>query len=276
MFLAHLLHSVIEDDWKVLHIVNHEQVFSKTTHVVSERNYSDRRRSPLWLRDSKERFSNETWTTVEDLCAESLPYEDKEFDFVICDHSLVTLRDPLVLCKEMQRVGKKGYIEFTSAIMSFVEGVEREGVVGYPHHRWFVDVYEGKLRFAFRNHLIQSLKEYHIQKPEWAKGVNPLKSATGVFWDSSFEVYEDKEISVFPDWHFEEVFGNEWNKRPEMFFLANHPVPVLVNETPFKPNTLVTNKELDVKFGVSLVDENGRPSMDMYKFETILEQQGKL
>lgn len=276
MFLSHLLCSIIENDWKVLLVTNHQQYFGRANSVLSEKKLSESRRSPTWFADAKNHFSEETWTTVGDLSDVPWPFNDNEFDLVICGHTLEIARDPLALCKEMQRVSKRGYIETISPVMSFVRDLDRRDVAGYPHHRWFVDVKDNKLIFTFRNQLVQNLEEYHIYKPDWAKGINPLKNALGIFWEDSFQCCEDKDAAEFPDWYFEEVFGNDWAKNPKEFFHCNQPVPVLLNKSPFTKGMLVTNKELDIKFSVSMFDSSGRPSADMRKFEVFLKQQGKL
>lgn len=47
--------------------------------------------------------------SVADIC--NLPFRDKEFDFVFCSHVLEHVEDPKRACKEIIRVGEKGYIE---------------------------------------------------------------------------------------------------------------------------------------------------------------------
>jgi len=42
---------------------------------------------------------------------EALPFADKEFDFVFCSHVLEHTLNPLKACRELMRVGKRGYIE---------------------------------------------------------------------------------------------------------------------------------------------------------------------
>jgi len=45
----------------------------------------------------------------------ALPFPDKVFDYVYCVHVLETLDDPLQACKELMRVGKRGFIEVPTA-----------------------------------------------------------------------------------------------------------------------------------------------------------------
>jgi len=42
---------------------------------------------------------------------ESLPFKDKEFDFVYCSHVLEHVKNPGIACRELMRVGARGYIE---------------------------------------------------------------------------------------------------------------------------------------------------------------------
>src|SRR5947199_219349 len=58
-----------------------------------------------------ERFCKDTWVQ-RDICHhDPWPFRDKQFDFVICSHTLEDVRDPLWVCSELFRVGKRGYIE---------------------------------------------------------------------------------------------------------------------------------------------------------------------
>lgn len=42
---------------------------------------------------------------------EQLPFKDKEFNFVYCSHVLEHVNTPSKACREIMRVGKRGYIE---------------------------------------------------------------------------------------------------------------------------------------------------------------------
>ena len=42
---------------------------------------------------------------------ESKLFDDKEFDFVVASHILEHVEDPVNFCKELVRIGKRGYIE---------------------------------------------------------------------------------------------------------------------------------------------------------------------
>ena len=51
---------------------------------------------------------------------ESLPFEDNEFDYVVCKHVLEHVDDPIKFLKELSRVGKMGYLETPSLIGEFL------------------------------------------------------------------------------------------------------------------------------------------------------------
>lgn len=93
------------------------------------------------------------------ICAsiEALPFPDDKFDFVYCSHVLEHVRDPVKACRELLRVGKRGYIETPSKLA--------EMVAGYPSHRWLVDIVDGTLTFErrwFIEHPLQNMALAHI------------------------------------------------------------------------------------------------------------------
>ncbi|SFB60068.1 methyltransferase domain-containing protein [Algoriphagus aquimarinus] len=48
------------------------------------------------------------------------PFEDKEFDYVICSHVLEHVINPEIFIMEIVRVGKKGYIEFPTIYYEYL------------------------------------------------------------------------------------------------------------------------------------------------------------
>ena len=47
---------------------------------------------------------------------EKLPFKDKEFDYVILSHVLEHVPEPFNLKKEIERIGKAGYIELPTKL----------------------------------------------------------------------------------------------------------------------------------------------------------------
>lgn len=95
-----------------------------------------------------------------DLANEPLPYGDKEFDFVYARHILEDMQYPFLLIKEMQRVGKMGYIETPSPIAEIGRGVDGGSPPfrGYHHHKWIVWVFGNELRFVSKYPMVEYLR----------------------------------------------------------------------------------------------------------------------
>src|SRR5690242_14899243 len=80
-----------------------------------------------------EHFTRDTWLKV-DVCTDPLPFADKSIDYLVCSHTLEDLRDPIRVCKEINRVAKRGYIEVPSRRMETIRNLEHRGYPGYYHH----------------------------------------------------------------------------------------------------------------------------------------------
>lgn len=68
---------------------------------------------------------------------ENLPFDDKEFDYVICSQVLEHVDDPVTFIKEQCRVAKRGYMETPSLIGEFL----------FPKasHKWVILDIDNKL-----------------------------------------------------------------------------------------------------------------------------------
>lgn len=66
-----------------------------------------------------------------------LPFDDKEFDYVICNQVLEHVDDPEAFLKEQSRVSKRGYIETPSLIGELLHPKES--------HKWVIVDIDGKL-----------------------------------------------------------------------------------------------------------------------------------
>jgi len=81
---------------------------------------------------------------------EKMPFGDREFDFVYCSHVLEHVRDPAQACREIMRVGKRGYIECPRSWVEYVfESVD---------HKWLVDHERNCL--IFREKLDEERKDF--------------------------------------------------------------------------------------------------------------------
>ena len=100
-----------------------------------------------------------------------LPFKDKSFDTIICRHVIEHVDNPLEFLKELQRVGKKGYIEFPSIFCELIRGgfgnqvqirdmfpavlkkhlADIEHGTGTPGHKWFIAPIKNRLYFVAKN-----------------------------------------------------------------------------------------------------------------------------
>lgn len=58
------------------------------------------------------------------------PFEDNEFDYIICSHVLEHVNNPDSFLNEIQRVGKKGYLEFPTLYYDYIYNI--------PEHKLFL------------------------------------------------------------------------------------------------------------------------------------------
>jgi methyltransferase family protein/glycosyl transferase family 2 len=123
--------------------------------------------------------------------AEKLPFRDREFDFVFCSHVLEHTVDPEAACRQIQRVGKRGYVEVPHHVSEYL--------TGNPTHRWLVTPIEsgGKrgLRFQPKNFvespLRNVLQSHIVNDPEFQSvAVGSFRNLLNIqlAWEGSFPV----------------------------------------------------------------------------------------
>lgn len=166
-------------------------------------------------------FSKDTWI-CSDMCArEPWPFEDKQFDFAVCKHTLEDVRDPIWVCQELTRVAKAGYVETPSRVIESMPGVERSRYCGYSHHRWLCDITEEGIEFLFKHAQLHAYPRFQVTPlslgstrtrrhswresldplvalgtvvHRWFREVNPKYAAAGFFWFGSFGFREKLTI----------------------------------------------------------------------------------
>lgn len=122
----------IQDGWRVLDVGSGHNPHPKANVLLDKHLKDDTERSGKPLKADKERVFVEG-------DAESMPFGNKEFDYIIASHIAEHVDNPEKFCKELIRVGKRGYIETPS---KFAEILFDE-----PYHRWYVYIYNGVLVF---------------------------------------------------------------------------------------------------------------------------------
>lgn len=120
----------------------------------------------------------------------NFPFKDNEFDYVICSHVLEHVDDANVFLSEIQRVGKKGYLEFPTIYYDYI--------YNFPEHKLFLLKNEGVINW--------------MTKEE--SGLNKFSSVQRFFYRTCELGYFDT-INSFKDYFFQgfEWFGSVKSKR---------------------------------------------------------------
>ncbi len=164
------------------------QPLNRANHVIDAMPYETRGVFGS-LGEGPEMFSKETWV-CRDLCArEPFPFEKKEIDYVFCSHTLEDLRDPIFVCSEMVRVGKRGYIEVPSWLVECSLGIESRSYAGWYHHRWIVEIQGGQLTFTHKPHNLHSRWSLRVPRSVTAS-LEEEDLASYLFWNNEFAFRE--------------------------------------------------------------------------------------
>ena len=75
-----------------------------------------------------------------------LPFKDREFDYVVCAHVIEHVNDPIFFKKEIERIGKSGYIELPTRLNdNMVFGCDEE-IFG---HKWWFEFDDDDKKLVF-------------------------------------------------------------------------------------------------------------------------------
>jgi len=137
----------------------------------------------------REWFTRDTWVQ-QDICSrQPWPFTDKQFDFAVCSHTLEDVRDPLSVCSELVRVAKAGYVEVPSRRLETCRGIERPGMVGLSHHRWFVEPLDHELLFIPKYHFIHTHWRYSFPK-SFSRSLSASERVSVLWWEDDFRFRE--------------------------------------------------------------------------------------
>jgi glycosyltransferase involved in cell wall biosynthesis len=104
----------------------------------------------------------------------NMPFLEKEFDYIIASHIAEHIENPDVFCRELSRVGKRGYIETPGMLCEFI--------FNEPFHKWLVYksgrtlVFKEKTRFKVFSEFFYRL----IYINERRSGHKPLYSSSKI------------------------------------------------------------------------------------------------
>jgi hypothetical protein len=176
----------VDDDALVLDVGGWAKPFVRADWVIDLMPYETRGR---FGRDGSgpERFSERTWIR-RDLCDRApFPFDDDQFDFVVCSHTLEDIRDPIWVCGEIDRVGRAGYLEVPSRLEEQSYGFQGPWV-GWGHHRWLVDMSDGRVDFVFKHDVVH--REGDHLPAGFQERLRPEERVQWMWWDGSFEFRE--------------------------------------------------------------------------------------
>jgi SAM-dependent methyltransferase len=183
----------IASGYKVLDIGGWAMPFNRADYVLDIQPYETRGMFGS-LGPGPERFTRDCWI-VRDICDHTpYPFPDKFFDYVICSHTLEDIRDPIFVCSEMNRIGKRGYIEVPSMLEELCMGVEHRRYAGRSHHRWLTNIAGNEIVLTLKYHSIHSYWKYHLPRRR-ATALSPGERVQFLFWAGHFNYREQVLIT---------------------------------------------------------------------------------
>jgi hypothetical protein len=183
----------IGDDDLVLDVGGWITPFTRADWVIDLMPYETRGRHGI-QGAGEERFTADTWIQ-RDICdREPWPFEDGQFDFVLCGHTLEDVRDPVWVCSELNRVAKRGYIEVPSRLEEHSYGFQGPWV-GWGHHRWLVDITGNRIEFVMKHHVIHGPEQNWFPR-RFYDTLSEDEKAQSLWWDGSFEYSERIMLSA--------------------------------------------------------------------------------
>jgi hypothetical protein len=135
----------------------------------------------------EERFGPDTWVR-RDICdREPWPFDDRQFAFAVCSHTLEDVRDPVWVCAQLQRVAAAGYVEVPALREELTYGIQGPWI-GWGHHRWLVTIDAGRIEFIFKHHVVNR-DGSHL--PEGSMdGAPPEERVQTMWWEHGFDARE--------------------------------------------------------------------------------------
>lgn len=152
-------------------------------------------------------FKNQKFMTAD---GERLPFADKEFDYVICNHVLEHVEDPTSFLSEQFRVAKRGYIETPSLL--------GEHLIPKKSHKWVILEIDNKVVLVDKAR-IASIENfdfgdiYQAYLPKNAIGfkilerTHPNLLTVRIEWEGSFEFVINPSDEVLRSY-----FEKPWNE----------------------------------------------------------------
>lgn len=226
--------ALIDPGERVLDVGGAAEVFPRADVVVDLAPYASRKPGRLSAA-MPERFGPGDWH-VGDICAPEVwrAFRDKEFDFVVCSHTLEDVRDPIFVCAQLVRVAKAGYIEVPSRFRECAKWRYGELGMGFEHHRWIVDVEDGTVAFSAKQDWMGQFDFLGEDRRHYLDAGPP--HFTAVHWTGSFDYVErmSKGIPVDCEGIFDFYDHYDYGRRDPLH---------VVRDVPHRGRTLLEGHE---------------------------------
>ncbi len=161
-YQSRLIDFDIPAEARVLDIGSGSDPFPHATVLVDRFPEATCHRTTAWVTQGKPIYQADV---------QQLPFADKVFDFVSCVHVLEHVDDPLRACLEIQRVGKRGYIEtpamMKDALFSWARDMHKWHVVGIADTLCFFEYTDRQLdgvRSTAVRHMIYGQYHHPLQE----------------------------------------------------------------------------------------------------------------
>lgn len=182
------LEAMLAPNARVLDVGGGASPFARADWVIDLMPYGERGLYGSPPDPESERFNATTWVQ-RDICArEPWPFTDKQFDFVICSHTLEDIRDPIWVCDELIRVAGAGYIEVPSRLEEQTYGFQGPWT-GWGHHRWLIDIEEDQITFVLKHHVLHGRESDHFPA-SFRDSLMPEQLVQCLWWTGSFRYRE--------------------------------------------------------------------------------------
>jgi hypothetical protein len=192
----------LPDDAVALDVGGGVKPFNRADWIMDALPYEERSSQGSDGGDS-ERFTADTWVRRDFCDREPWPFTDKQFDFVICSHTLEDVRDPIWMCSELNRIAKAGYIEVPSRLEEQTYGFQGPWT-GWSHHRWLIDIGHNRITFVHKSGVVER-PDSHFPAEFW-QALSAEERVSTLWWEAGFD-YEERLF-----WDFVEF--DEWLRRP--------------------------------------------------------------
>ena len=163
---------------------------------------------------------------------ENLPFGDKEFDFVFCNHVLEHVEDPEKFVREIVRVGKSGYIETPS--------LPGEYIAPKKSHKWVALCIDHKIvmfdkevinlnpSHDFGDIFLRYLPKYYLAY-RVLRFTDPNIMTMRVRWEDSIEVV----VNPLDNPRYVDIFTQPWKEDNYSIFFPKKSAGKILGEFVF-------------------------------------------